>query len=349
MSRRRYLSSDAGRDRALRDVARASLFAHSLYLLGIPCAADDCTLPTNDPEELLWEVWPAMARDYGTDDVQAAIDLLVEHQLWEYATDGCLRYPPRSFYKHQTYIRGQRRGGAQVQEERATDSACATESAEARTAAQPTINGEKVAQNSAKQRTSAQNSASLESSFSFSSSFSSPPLPPPTATTPAEGLAPDADAPDAEPRPKPSEAPLVVVEPVPKPRPRDPVWDTLAAIYGEPMLDGERSARNGICKQFRDAARKQGMTVQQMAALIGRAHGNWANVMGGVTETPNGLTKYFTTLLEGPQVNGRSNGTVTAHTQHLRELATVNRGPKRGSAALDDEWRLSDHAQPGGE
>jgi hypothetical protein len=162
-------------------------------------------------------------------------------------------------------------------------------------------------------------------------------------------VAPDADAPDAEPRPKPREAPLTVVEPVPKPPPRDPVWDTLAAIYGEPMLDGERSARNGICKQFRDAARKQGMTVQQMAALIGRAHGNWANVMGGVTETPNGLTKYFTTLLDGPQVNGRRNGTVTAHTQHLRELATVNRGPKRGSAALDDDWRLSNHAEPGGE
>jgi hypothetical protein len=163
------------------------------------------------------------------------------------------------------------------------------------------------------------------------------------------GLAPDADAPDAEPGPKPSEAPLAVIEPVPKPRSRDPIWDALAAIYGEPMLDGERSARNGICKQFRDAARKQGMAGQQMAALIGTAHDNWANVMGGVTETPNGLAKYFTTLLGGPQINGRSNGTVTAHTQHLRELATVNRGPKRGSAALDDEWRLSDHAQPGGE
>jgi 5-methylcytosine-specific restriction enzyme A len=92
MSRRRYLSSDAGRDKGLRDVARASLFAHSLYLLAIPCAADDCSLPTNDPDELLWEIWPAMARDYGAEDVQAAIDLLIAHHLWEYGPVGRLRY-----------------------------------------------------------------------------------------------------------------------------------------------------------------------------------------------------------------------------------------------------------------
>jgi hypothetical protein len=335
MSRRRYLSSDAGRDKELRDVARASLFAHSLYLLAIPCAADDCSLPTNDPDELLWEIWPAMARDYGAEDVQAAIDLLIAHHLWEYGPDGRLRYPPRSFYKHQTYIRGQRRSGAQVQEERATDSACVSESAEARTAAQPTTNGEAAAQNSAKQRTSAQNSASLESSFS--SSFSSPPLPPPTTTTPVEGLAPDADAPDAEPDAEPSEAPLIVIEPVPKPagHPFGELWDAFDAVFGEARTRTEQSRRGRACKEARESH------VGGDELLLAAQH--WPNVMGDATMTELGIVANLGKLLHGPQVNGRSNGTVTAHTQRLTETALV---PHQATVA-DIRRRRKGNDEPG--
>jgi hypothetical protein len=338
MSRRRYLSSDAGRDKGLRDVARVSLFAHSLYLLAIPCAADDCSLPTNDPDELLWEIWPAMARDYGAEDVQAAINLLIAHHLWEYGPDGRLRYPPRSFYKHQTYIRGQRRGGAQVQEERAIDSAGATESAEPRTAAQPTSNGETVAQNGAKQRTSAQNSASLESSFSSSSSFSSPPLPPPTTATPlVEGWAPDADAPDAEPGPEPSEAPLAVIEPVPKPtgHPFGELWDAFDAVFGEARTRTEQSRRGRACKEARESH------VSGDELLLAAQH--WSNVMGDATMTELGIVANLGKLLHGPQVNGRSNGTVTAHTQRLTETALV---PHQATVA-DIRRRRKANDEPG--
>lgn len=344
MSRRRYLSSDAGRDKGLRDVARASLFAHSLYLLAIPCAADDCSLPTNDPDELLWEIWPAMARDYGAEDVQTAIDLLVAHHLWEYGPGGRLRYPPQSFYRHQTYIRDDRRACAPEAEQHG---------APERTTAQPTINGETSAQNAEEQRTSAQNGAEhrfVKDSLSFSSSLSLSPATPSASL----GVAPDADAPDAL-AIAPSEAPLSVIEPVPKPRqrPEDPIFQAFIDIFADGedglLTEAERAKWNAAAKGFRNLATNKQRSPVEMAALIREAHEHWPNVKGDLPETPNGLLSNFATLLRGPQVNGRSNGTVTAHTQHLRELATVNRGPKRGSAALDDEWRLSDHAEPGGE
>jgi hypothetical protein len=361
MSRRRYLSSDAGRDKGLRDVARASLFAHSLYLLAIPCAADDCSLPTNDPDELLWEIWPAMARDYGAEDVQAAIDLLIAHHLWEYGPTGRLRYPPRSFYRHQTYIRDDRRACAPDAEQH---------SAPVRTGAQPTINGETRAQNAEEQRTSAQNGAehrfvkdSLSSSSSFSLSSS------PATPSASLGLAPDADAPDAsrptkpaaslallvpnalvlgeqseepparatgtepdeEPplvtalRPGPSDAPEAMTRPgplhapieVPKPKghPFGELWDAFDAVFGEARTHTEQSRRGRACKEARESH------VSGEELLLAAQH--WPNVMGDATMTELGIMANLGKLLHGPQVNGRSNGTVTAHTQRLTETALL--------------------------
>ena len=147
-------------------------------------------------------------------------------------------------------------------------------------------------------------------------------------------VAPDADAPDA-PQAEPGTA-IVLADPatrsVPKAgqRARDPIWDALAGVFGEPLLESEHGARNAACKQFRDAARKQGLTGAQMAALIVQAHDNWPNVMGGVTETPSGLTKHFTTLLAGPQVNGRSSGVVRQQVQRITQTASL---PQRRSVA----------------
>lgn len=336
MSRRRYLSTDAGRDKALYRVAAESLFAHSLYLLSIPSAGDDCALPSNDPDELLWEIWPSVARDYDAGQVEAAIELLIHVGLWEYGPDGRLRFPPAKFYKHQTYIREDRRGSARTPQ--------ATAEAPRETAQHsPYIEGN--AQSSAEQRKSAQNGASFSFSSSVPSSYSS--SPPTAATQPPGGVAPDADAPDA-PQAMDGTAALVVYEPAPTDDApdgnRDLIWDALEAIFGEVITPSERSARNASVQQFRKGAQRGGISERDMARRIARAHEHWANVMGAATETPHGLAKHFGALLRGPQVNGRSNGTVQQHTQKVTEYAAINRGAKKGSAALENDGYLLSHA-----
>jgi len=99
----------------------------------------------------------------------------------------------------------------------------------------------------------------------------------------------------------------------------------LSALFGEPLLDGERSLRNGVTKAFRDGAAKKGITPTQMAALITAAQSHWANVMGNATCTPTAILKHFTLLLAGPQKDGRSDGVVRAHTQKVTEYASVAR------------------------
>jgi hypothetical protein len=344
MSRRRYLSSDAGRDKGLRDVARASLFAHSLYLLAIPCAADDCSLPTNDPDELLWEIWPAMARDYGAADVQAAIDLLIAHHLWEYGPGGRLRYPPQSFYRHQTYIRDDRRACASNAEQHG---------APERTAAQPTSNGETSAQNAEEPRTSAQNGAehrfvkdSLSSSFSPSLSSS------PATPSASLGVAPDADAPDAsqtndtaigsvldarseEPPPEEMPRPGPLAIPKPTEYPFRDLWTAFDQIFGEARTRTERGRRAKACEETRES--------RYTAAEIVLAAQHWPNVMGDATMTELGIVANLGKLLHGPQVNGRSNGTVTAHTQRLTETALV---PHQATVA-DIRRRRKANDEPG--
>jgi hypothetical protein len=145
------------------------------------------------------------------------------------------------------------------------------------------------------------------------------------------------DAPVAMTRPGPLPAPIEV--PKPQGHPFGELWDAFDAVFGEARTRTEQSRRGRACKEARESH------VSGDELLLAAQH--WPNVMGDATMTELGIVANLGKLLHGPQVNGRSNGTITAHTQHLRELATVNRGPKRGSAALDDEWRLSDHA--GGE
>src|SRR5688572_4866119 len=82
--------------------------------MALPHSADDCTLPTSDPEELLTTVCPAR-RDKAPEDMAAALSLLTTerdergHTLLEYAPDGRLRYPPEPYYRHQSYINDAKR------------------------------------------------------------------------------------------------------------------------------------------------------------------------------------------------------------------------------------------------
>ena len=111
---RRYLSPSVARDKLFNRIATLNEFAALLYLMALPQAADDCTLPTNDPEELLTTICPGR-RDKDPSHVAEAITLLTTerdergHTLLEYGPDGRLRYPPSSFYAHQTYIAEGRR------------------------------------------------------------------------------------------------------------------------------------------------------------------------------------------------------------------------------------------------
>lgn len=157
----------------------------------------------------------------------------------------------------------------------------------------------------------------------------------PNQTKPRESDDSGGSAPDDRPASAGASAPLALSR---ASRPRDLIWDALAAIFGEAIGKTERDARNDVCGKLRQAGRDSGRDGAAMAALVAQAHANWPNAMGDATETPHALERHLGALVAGPQVHGRSNGTVRAHTQRLDETARVDRGPKRGSAALDDEW-----------
>lgn len=259
MARRRYISTDAGRDKALRDITRLDPMAAGFYFLSIPAAGDDCAFPTNDPDELLWEVWPSMARDVEAERVEQWIAWFIEYGLWEHAPDGRLRFPPIAFYRYQSYIREGRRGSAPSAEDDPNDE---------RTAAQPPIDKEDTAQKRAKQRKTAQNPASFSSSSSSSVPSSSP-----TASAPAE--------------------------PSPAGAPQDVIWDVLAELFGVPGTDTERKARNAAVQQFRNGAKGSGITEDVMVGRIRRAQSNWSTVMKDAVPTPHALAKHFGMLLRG--------------------------------------------------
>jgi hypothetical protein len=152
MSRRRYVSTEISTDKAVNRLAmQHSDFAALLYTWLIPHAEDDATFPA-DPEELLMKVCPGR-RDKEPEDIQSALDVMLSMGLIERCDDvRRLRFPTASFYKYQTYVKGDRRNSAQA----------------ATHAEQPTS----AAQNAADQRTSAQNAASFSFSFTDSSSSS---------------------------------------------------------------------------------------------------------------------------------------------------------------------------------
>lgn len=325
MSRRRYVSTDAGRDRALRNVAMVNEFACTLYLLGIACAGDDAALPTSDPEELLWEIWPSR-RDKTGEDVAVAAELLISEGLWERLPDGTLRYPLASFYRYQTYIRDDRRASDWNAEQR-------EELKTAPKIAHPAEEQRKSAQISANQRFASPSfNPSLQESLTTSEEYPRVFAPDkPGASEPVPVVELEALRPVKAKR----AAALVMVEPdVPGPpldvgpggRHRDLLWDALASVFGLPRTKSEAAKRNAACKELRDA----GYTANDVLT----AHQHWPNVMRDATETPHGLVGNMAILLTGPQINGRSNGTVLEHKQRYTEYAAVNRGPARGADAV---------------
>lgn len=134
MSRRRYVSTDISVDTRVNKLAEESGdFAALLYTWMIP-HADDLGELSADLEQLMFTVIPGR-RSVTLCDVQRATEAMVALGLIELDSErGKLKYPPKSFYRYQTYVNENRRESAQ---------------------------------NSAEQRTSAQNATS----FSFSSSF----------------------------------------------------------------------------------------------------------------------------------------------------------------------------------
>ena len=147
MSRRRYVSTEISTDKTINQLARTSDFAALFYTWLIPHAEDDATFDA-DPEELLMKVCPGR-RDKEITDIQAVLDLLLEMGLIERCADARrLRFPPKSFYKYQSYISEARRGAPEP--------------------AQDVDEMEPTAQISAEQRTVAQNATSFSSSLSSS-------------------------------------------------------------------------------------------------------------------------------------------------------------------------------------
>lgn len=102
MSRRRYLSTKISTDPRVNRLAMDyGDFAVLFYTWAIPHAADDASLP-DDPEELLFMLFPGR-RDKTTEDVMDAITGAVHLGLLERRGDHL--FFPTSFYTYQTYIK----------------------------------------------------------------------------------------------------------------------------------------------------------------------------------------------------------------------------------------------------
>lgn len=141
------------------------------------------------------------------------------------------------------------------------------------------------------------------------------------------------DAPEAMTRPGPLHAPIEV--PKPAGHPFGELWDAFDGVFGEVRTRTEQSRRGRACKEAREAH----VTGEEL--LLAAQH--WPNVMGDATMTEFGIVANLGKLLHGPQVNGRSNGTVTAHTQRLTETALV---PHQATVA-DIRRRRKANDEPG--
>jgi hypothetical protein len=121
--------------------------------------------------------------------------------------------------------------------------------------------------------------------------------------------------------PAPRDAPLTVV--TKKPRKPDPLWDALASVWPQgPRSEMERARWNKAAQELRNG----GATPDEI--LTAARH--WPNVMGSATMTPMALANNLGMLLEGPQVNGRSSGTVVGQEvrQRLTQSATTAPDPR---------------------
>lgn len=121
-----------------------------------------------------------------------------------------------------------------------------------------------------------------------------------------------------------------------RPRARDLVFEAIQAVWPlGPLTDTERGRWNKAAKELRDG----GVTPDEILA----AARNWPNVMGTATMTPMALAGNLSLLLEGPQVNGRSNGTTTEHRQRVTQTAHA---PVNSRAVI--EAKRAQRAQQGG-
>jgi hypothetical protein len=150
---------------------------------------------------------------------------------------------------------------------------------------------------------------------------------------PAIGSVLDARSEEPPPEETPRPGPLAVPKPTEHPF-RD-LWTAFDQIFGEARTRTERGRRAKACEETRES--------RYTAAEIVLAAQHWPNVMGDATMTELGIVANLGKLLHGPQVNGRSNGTVTAHTQRLTETALV---PHQATVA-DIRRRRKGNDEPG--
>jgi hypothetical protein len=143
---------------------------------------------------------------------------------------------------------------------------------------------------------------------SYAPTQPNPTVPNPTnesPTTPVDRVAPTVNASDA----------LVPTAP-PATRARDPLWDALQSVFPKgPRTDAERGKWNTAAAQLR----KGGVTAEEVVT----AAAHWPNVMSGATMTPMGIASNLGLLLDGPQVNGRSNGVTHSLQQTIRQSASL--------------------------
>lgn len=234
MGRRRYVSTDISVDPRIADLTlEAGPYAALLYTWLIPHADDTGAIPGN-PRQIKLQVVPGL----DSCDVQTIAESLeVMLRLGLLVDDsGVLRFPP-SFYKHQSYIKEERRKSAQI-------------SANPRTAPTP-----------------AQNAASSSSSFPVSSSEPIGSGGAPIATTEPE---PAASSPSA---PPPEVVPTSRVKPAPKPEPkRDRFRETLDAVKAldpDVVIGGDRS-RNA--RAVNEAMAEPALIAEAYVALM---RGEW--------------------------------------------------------------------------
>jgi len=106
LARRRYTSTEISTDKKVNKLGLSyGDFAVMLYTWMIPHAEDNCEI-TGDPEELKFIVCPGR-KDKTEDDIKNAIDGMAELKLISlFERDGkpMILFPPKSFYKYQTYI-----------------------------------------------------------------------------------------------------------------------------------------------------------------------------------------------------------------------------------------------------
>lgn len=112
MARRRYISTDMSTDERLNQLAtEAGDFALNLYILMIPHAEDTAEI-VGTATEIMYRVVPGR-RDKTVDDVTSALAAMVGLGLISW--DATKVSFPDSFYKHQSYIKEERRRRSEPQ------------------------------------------------------------------------------------------------------------------------------------------------------------------------------------------------------------------------------------------